>query len=153
MAGETRISIIGNLAADPELRFIQSGKAVVNFTVVSTPRTFDRQANDWKDGETLNMRCTAWGEVAENVAESLSKGDRVMVVGNLVARSYESNGEKRWVNEIQVDEVGPSLRYATAKPVRKASTRGGGGFAGGQQAPAGGSANDPWASTGEEPPF
>jgi len=156
MAGETLITVVGNLTADPELRFIQSGAAVVNFTVASTPRTFDKQSNEWKDGETLFLRCSLWREAAENVAESLTKGMRVIVQGRLVQRSFETNGEKRTVNEIQVDEVGPSLKYATAKVTRttRGSGQGGqGGFTGG--APAGGSDNDPWASPPqtEEPPF
>lgn len=160
MAGETQITIVGNLTGDPELRFIQSGAAVVNFTVASTPRTFDRQSNEWKDGETLFMRCSLWREAAENVAESLTKGMRVIVTGRLVSRSWEANGEKRTVNEIQVDEVGPSLRYATAKVTRnqRGGGSGGGGFSGGGggfSAPAGGSDNDPWATApaSDEPPF
>ncbi|MDN4473847.1 single-stranded DNA-binding protein [Demequina zhanjiangensis] len=161
MAGETQITVIGNLTGDPELRFIQSGAAVVNFTVASTPRTFDRQSNEWKDGETLFMRCSLWREAAENVAESLTKGMRVIVTGRLVSRSWEANGEKRTVNEIQVDEVGPSLRYATAKVNRNqrgGGSGGGGGFSGGgggYSAPAGGSDNDPWATApaSDEPPF
>ncbi|WNM24458.1 single-stranded DNA-binding protein [Demequina capsici] len=160
MAGETQITVIGNLTGDPELRFIQSGAAVVNFTVASTPRTFERQTNEWKDGETLFMRCSLWREAAENVAESLTKGMRVIVTGRLVSRSWEANGEKRTVNEIQVDEVGPSLRYATAKVTRtqRGGGNGGGGFSGGgggYSAPAGGSDNDPWATApaSDEPPF
>jgi single-strand DNA-binding protein len=130
MAGETVITVVGNLTADPELRFTPSGAAVASFTVASTPRTFDRQANEWKDGETLFMRCSIWREAAENVAESLTKGTRVIVQGRLVQRSFETReGEKRTVVEMQVDEVGPSMRYATAKVTR--SQRGGGGFSGG----------------------
>lgn len=158
MAGETQITVVGNLTSDPELRFIQSGAAVVNFTVASTPRTFDRQSNEWKDGETLFMRCSLWREAAENVAESLTKGMRVIVTGRLVSRPYEANGEKRTVIELQVDEVGPSLRYATAKVTR--TQRGGGsagGFGGGgfSSSPAGGSDADPWATApaSDEPPF
>ena len=156
MAGDTQITVVGNLTADPELRFIQSGAAVVNFTVASTPRTFDRQTSEWKDGETLFLRCSQWREAAENVAESLTKGMRVIVVGRLVSRSWEQDGQKRTVNEIQVDEVGPSLRRATAKVTRTTgggAGNSGGGFSGG--APAGGSDNDPWASApaGDEPPF
>ncbi len=130
MAGDTQITVVGNLTGDPELRFIQSGAAVVNFTVASTPRTFDRQSNEWKDGDTLFMRCSLWREAAENVAESLTKGMRVVVTGRLVARSWEANGEKRTVMEMQVDEVGPSLRYATAKVTRtpRSGGQGGGGF-------------------------
>ena len=159
MAGDTQITVIGNLTGDPELRFISSGAAVVNFTVASTPRTFDRQSNEWKDGETLFMRCSLWREAAENVAESLTKGMRVLVTGRLVSRSWEANGEKRTVTEMQVDEVGPSLRYATAKVNRtqRSGGNGGGGFSGGggSSAPAGGSDNDPWASApaSDEPPF
>jgi single-strand DNA-binding protein len=163
MAGDTQITVVGNLTGDPELRFIQSGAAVANFTVASTPRTFDRQSNEWKDGDTLFMRCSLWREAAENVAESLTKGMRVIVTGRLVSRSWEANGEKRTVMEMQVDEVGPSLRYATAKVTRTPRTggQGGGGFSGGGQgggsanAPAGGAANDPWASapSSDEPPF
>lgn len=130
MAGETVITIIGNLTNDPELRFTPSGAAVANFTVASTPRTFDRQSNEWKDGETLFMRCSVWRDAAENVAESLQRGTRVLVSGRLRSRSYETKeGEKRTVVEMEVDEVGPSLRYATAK-VNKTS-RGGGGGGGG----------------------
>ncbi|WP_432512792.1 single-stranded DNA-binding protein [Kineococcus sp. SYSU DK001] len=130
MAGETVITLIGNLTNDPELRFTPSGAAVANFTVASTPRTFDRQSNEWKDGETLFMRCAIWREAAENVAESLTRGTRVVVTGRLQSRTFDTKeGEKRTVIEMQVDEVGPSLRYATAK-VNKTS-RGGGGGGGG----------------------
>lgn len=159
MAGDTQITVVGNLTGDPELRFISSGAAVANFTVASTPRTFDRQSNEWKDGETLFMRCSLWREAAENVAESLTKGMRVIVTGRLVSRSWETNGEKRTVTEMQVDEVGPSMRYATAKVTRtqRSGGSGGGNFGGGggSSAPAGGSANDPWASApaSDEPPF
>jgi single-strand DNA-binding protein len=157
MAGDTTITVVGNLTADPELRFIQSGAAVVNFTVASTPRTFDRATNEWKDGETLFLRCSLWREAAENVAESLTKGMRVIVSGRLVQRSFESSGEKRTVVELQVDEVGPSLRYATAKVTRTQRAGGGGGGSGfsGASAPAGGSDSDPWASAppSDEPPF
>ncbi|MCK0114303.1 single-stranded DNA-binding protein [Ornithinimicrobium sp. F0845] len=135
MAGETPITIVGNLTADPELRFTPSGAAVANFTVASTPRQFDRQTNDWKDGETLFMRCSIWREAAENVAESLTRGTRVVVTGRLVSRSWDTpEGEKRTVMEMQADEIGPSLKYATAK-VTKAQRGGGGGggWGGGQQ--------------------
>src|SRR5690625_5560034 len=143
MAGETVITVVGNLTADPELRFTPSGAAVARSTVAATPRTFDRQANEWKDGETLFLRCSVWREAAENVAESLAKGMRVIVQGRLVQRSFETReGEKRTVVEMQVDEVGPSLRYATAQVTR---TQRGGGF-GQQQQPAGGQSNDPWAT-------
>jgi single-strand DNA-binding protein len=157
MAGDTQITVVGNLTGDPELRFISSGAAVVNFTVASTPRTFERQTNEWKDGETLFMRCSLWREAAENVAESLTKGMRVIVTGRLVSRSWEANGEKRTVTEMQVDEVGPSLRYATAKVTRtqRAGGQGGGFSGGGSSSPAGGSDSDPWASApaSDEPPF
>lgn len=137
MAGDTVITIVGNLTADPELRFTPSGAAVANFTVASTPRTFDRQSNEWKDGDTLFMRCSIWREAAENVAESLTKGTRVIVTGRLVQRSYETReGEKRTVVELQVDEVGPSLRYASAKLTR--TQRSGGGYSGGGQGGQGG---------------
>jgi single-strand DNA-binding protein len=133
MAGDTVITIIGNITGDPELRFTPSGAAVANFTVASTPRAFDRQSNEWKDGETLFMRCSVWRDAAENVAESLQRGTRVIVQGRLKSRSYETKeGEKRTVVEMEVDEVGPSLRYATAK-VNKTQRGGGGGFGGGQQ--------------------
>ncbi|WP_238340940.1 MULTISPECIES: single-stranded DNA-binding protein [Micrococcaceae] len=113
MAGETTITVIGNLTSDPELRFTPSGSAVANFTIASTPRTFDRQSNEWKDGETLFLRASVWREAAENVAESLTKGMRVIVTGRLKSRSYETKeGEKRTVIELEVDEIGPSLRYA-----------------------------------------
>lgn len=159
MAGDTVITVVGNLTGDPELRFTPSGAAVANFTVASTPRTFDRQANEWKDGDTLFMRCSIWREAAENVAESLTKGMRVIVQGRLVQRSYETReGEKRTVVELQVDEVGPSLRYASAK-VTRAQRSGGGGFGGGAPAGGGGFDNDPWATPApggaaiDEPPF
>lgn len=131
MAGETVITVVGNLTSDPELRFTPSGAAVANFTIASTPRTFDRQANEWKDGETLFLRASIWREAAENVAESLTKGTRVVAQGRLKARSYETReGEKRTSYELDVDEIGPSLRYATAK-VTKSNRSGGGGFGGG----------------------
>lgn len=130
MAGETVITVVGNLTADPELRFTPAGAAVANFTVASTPRTFDRQSNEWKDGDALFMRCNIWREAAENVAESLTRGSRVIVSGRLRQRSYETReGEKRTVVELEVDEIGPSLRYATAK-VNKANRSGGGGGGG-----------------------
>ncbi|ABS05801.1 single-stranded DNA-binding protein [Kineococcus radiotolerans] len=134
MAGETVVTLIGNLTNDPELRFTPSGAAVANFTVASTPRTFDRQSNEWKDGETLFMRCAIWREAAENVAESLTRGTRVVVTGRLQSRTFDTKeGEKRTVIEMQVDEVGPSLRYATAKvnKTSRGSGGGGGGFGGG----------------------
>ncbi|HZK05314.1 MAG TPA: single-stranded DNA-binding protein [Actinomycetaceae bacterium] len=130
MAGDTIITVVGNLTADPELRFTPSGAAVASFTVASTPRSFDRNSNEWKDGETLFLRCSVWRDAAENVAESLTKGTRVIVQGRLVQRSFETReGEKRTVFEMQVDEVGPSMRYATAKVTR--ASRGGGGYGGG----------------------
>src|SRR5688572_26893631 len=125
MAGDTIITVVGNLTADPELRFTSSGAAVASFTVASTPRTFDRQSGEWKDGEALFMRCSIWRQAAENVAESLTRGARVVVTGRLKQRSYDTReGEKRTVIELEVDEVGPSLRYATAK-VNKVSRAGG----------------------------
>jgi len=173
MAGDTVITVIGNLTGDPELRFTPAGAAVANFTVASTPRQFDRQSNEWKDGDTLFMRCSIWREAAENVAESLTKGTRVIVSGRLVQRSYETReGEKRTVVELQVDEIGPSLRYATAKVTRAQRSGGGGGFSGGGGGggysgggsgggggfSGGGAAEDSSATSGpsgasEEPPF
>ncbi|WP_043442547.1 single-stranded DNA-binding protein [Arthrobacter sp. L77] len=130
MAGETVITVIGNLTNDPELRFTPSGSAVANFTIASTPRTFDRQTNDWKDGETLFLRASVWREAAENVAETLTKGTRVVAQGRLKSRSYDTKeGEKRTVMELEVDEIGPSLRYASAKVTR--TQRSGGGNSGG----------------------
>ena len=127
MAGDTVITVIGNLTADPELRWTQSGAAVADFTVASTPRTYDRNAGEWRDGDTLFMRCSVWRETAENVAESLRKGMRVIVVGRLTQRSYETQqGERRTVVELQVDEVGPSLRRARAQVTRTAPSGGGG---------------------------
>nr|BFE99249.1 single-stranded DNA-binding protein [Streptoalloteichus tenebrarius] len=148
--------MIGNLTADPELRFTPSGAAVANFTIASTPRAFDRQSGEWRDGETLFLRCSLWQQAAENVTESLTRGTRVIAQGRLVQRSYETKeGEKRTVVELMVDEIGPSLRHATAK-VNKIA-RGGGGGGGGAHAPA----SDPWASAPaaagaglpDEPPF
>ncbi|GAB7049268.1 single-stranded DNA-binding protein [Catenuloplanes indicus] len=130
MAGETVITVVGNLTNDPELRFTASGAAVARFTVASTPRTLDRQSGEWKDGEPLFLQCSVWRQAAENVAESLTRGSRVIVQGRLRQRSYETReGEKRTVIEMEVDEVGPSLRYATAK-VQKMSRSGGGGGGG-----------------------
>ena len=134
MAGETTITVIGNLTSDPELRFTPSGSAVANFTIASTPRTFDRQSNEWKDGETLFLRASVWREAAENVAESLTKGMRVIVEGRLKSRSYETKeGEKRTVIELEVDEIGPSLRYANAKVNRTQRSGSGNGGQGGNQ--------------------
>ena len=130
MAGDTVITVVGNLTDDPELRFTANGAAVANFTVASTPRFFDKQTNDWKDGDALFLRCSIWRQAAENVAESLQRGARVVVQGRLKQRSYETReGEKRTVYELDVDEVGPSLRYATAKVTK--ATRGGGSGGGG----------------------
>ncbi|MCQ9367971.1 single-stranded DNA-binding protein [Brevibacterium sp. 91QC2O2] len=115
MAGETIITVVGNLTTDPDLRFTPNGSAVANFTVASTPRTFDRRTNEFKDGETMFLRCAAWRDLGENVASSLAKGTRVIVQGRLRARTFETKeGENRTVFELDVDEVGPSLRYATA---------------------------------------
>jgi single-strand DNA-binding protein len=134
MAGDTVITIIGNITGDPELRFTPSGAAVANFTVASTPRQFDRTSNEWKDSETLFMRCSVWRDAAENVAESLQRGTRVLVSGRLKSRSYETKeGEKRTVIELDVEEVGPSLKYATAKVNRTQRGNGGGGFNSGGQ--------------------
>ena len=174
MAGDTVITVVGNLTADPELRFTPSGAAVANFTVASTPRTFDKNSNEWKDGEALFLRCSVWRQAAENVAESLHKGSAVIVQGRLKQRSYEKEGEKRTVYELDVEEVGPSLKWATAK-VTKASRGGGGsggfgGGGGGGQSYGGSSGgnssnDDPWASSApsggaaasggwsDEPPF
>ena len=201
MAGDTIITVIGNLTADPEMRFTPSGAAVASFTVASTPRTFDRQAGQWKDGQPLFMPCQAWRQMAEHIAESLTKGTRVIVQGRLTQRTYTTrDGEQRTVVETQVDEIGPSLRYAKAQVTRQPRGGGQGGFGGGQggpqgggfggnqggqggynqggpqqggynggggfggqgqsgyNAPAGGAADDPWAtggstSFGDEPPF
>lgn len=167
MAGDTVITVIGNLTADPELRFTASGAAVANFTVASTPRTFDRTTNEWKDGEALFLRCNIWRQAAENVAESLTRGARVIVSGRLKQRSFETKeGEKRTVIELEVDEIGPSLRYATAKINRAARTDGGGGGGGGYGSGGGGGRSsapmdDPWGSAppaggggySDEPPF
>jgi single-strand DNA-binding protein len=163
VAGDTIITVIGNLTADPELRFTPSGAAVANFTVASTPRMFDRQTNEWKDGEALFLRCNIWRQAAENVAESLTRGARVVVTGRLKQRSFDTKeGEKRTVIELEVDEIGPSLRYATAK-VNRANRSGGGtsGGSGGYGSSGGGApAEDPWASApaagsgySDEPPF
>ena len=168
MAGETVITVVGNLTADPELRYTQNGLPVANFTIASTPRTFDRQANEWKDGEALFLTCNIWRQAAENVAESLQKGARVIVTGRLRQRTYETReGEKRTVFELEVDEIGPSLRYATAKVQKMQRSSGGGGYGsgGGSGSNGGGSSgfDDPWASAvpaggsggtfDEEPPF
>lgn len=174
MAGETVITVVGNLTADPELRFTPSGAAVANFTVAATPRTFDRASGEWKDGDALFMRCNVWRQAAENVAETLTRGMRVMVSGRLRQRSFETReGEKRTVVELEVDEVGPSLKYATAKVNKVNRGSGGGGFGGGNGGSGGGGgggggysggapADDPWGSAppagsgpvaDDEPPF
>jgi single-strand DNA-binding protein len=146
MAGETVITVVGNLVDDPELRFTPSGAAVANFRIASTPRTFDRQTNEWKDGEALFLSCSVWRQAAENVAESLQRGMRVVVQGRLKARTFETReGERRTVFEIDVDEVGPSLKYATAKVTK--TTRSGGGQGGGSY---GGGGDDPWAQGGSQ---
>lgn len=182
MAGETVITVVGNLTADPELRFTPSGAAVANFTVASTPRIMDKQTNEWKDGEALFLRCSIWRQAAENVAESLQKGMRVVIQGRLKQRSYDTKeGEKRTVFELDVEEIGPSLKYATAKVNRTQRGGGpggggggysggggnggggqsggyGGGSGGGQQS---GGNDDPWSSPpagggggwSDEPPF
>ncbi|MGV0904165.1 single-stranded DNA-binding protein [Mycobacterium novum] len=170
--GDTTITVVGNLTADPDLRFTPSGAAVANFTVASTPRIYDRQSGEWKDGDALFLRCNIWREAAENVAESLTRGSRVIVTGRLRQRSFETReGEKRTVYEIEVDEVGPSLRYATAKINKISRGGGGGGFGAGGGAAAGAAptaqsggapAEDPWGSApasgsfggaDDEPPF
>jgi len=177
MAGDTQITVVGNLVSDPELRYTPTGVAVANFRVASTPRTFDRQANEWKDGDSLFLTCNVWRQAAEIVAESLQRGMRVIVQGRLHQRSYETReGEKRTVYEVEVDDVGPSMRNASAKVTK--SNRSTGGFGGGGKAggkgqgggqggsagyggPSGGRADDPWASDSagfgegstDEPPF
>ena len=139
MAGETIITLVGNLTADPELRFTPSGAPVANFTVASTPRTFDRQTGEWKDGDAMFINCSVWRQAAENAAETLTKGMRVIVQSRLRSRSYETReGERRTVFEIEVDEIGPSLRYASAKVQRNAPGGGGGGYGGSQQSSGGG---------------
>jgi single-strand DNA-binding protein len=151
MAGETVITVVGNLTADPELRYTQNGLAVANFTIASTPRTFDRASNDWKDGEALFLRASVWREFAEHVAGSLTKGSRVVATGRLRQRSYETKeGEKRTSIELEVDEIGPSLRYATAQVTRASSGGAGGGggggsFGGGQRGQS--AVEEPWAAS------
>ena len=152
MAGDTTITVIGNLTDDPELRFTPSGAAVAKFRVASTPRFLDRQSGEWKDGEPLFLACNIWRDAAEHVAESLQRGTRVIVTGRLRQRSYETReGEKRTVIELEVDEIGPSLRYATAKVQKMARSGGGGGFGasgggGRSQGGGGGNFDDPWAT-------
>jgi single-strand DNA-binding protein len=152
VAGDTIITVVGNLTADPELRFTPSGAAVANFTVASTPRIFDRQSSEWKDGEALFLCCSIWREAAENVAESLTRGARVIVTGRLKQRSFETKeGEKRTVMEVEVEEIGPSLKYATAKVNKASRGGGGGGFGGG--APSGGGGSRPAAAASNEDPW
>ena len=167
MAGETQITVVGNLTADPELRFTPNGAAVANFTVASTPRTFDKQRNEWVDGEALFLRCAAWKQLGENVAESLTKGLQVIVQGRLKSRSYETKeGEKRTSMELEVDAIGPSLQFATAT-VNRVGRGGGqsrnsgqgfgqapsGGFGGGQQGFGGPSQAPAWEQDDNTPPF
>ncbi len=177
MAGEPIITIVGNLTSDPELRYVGSGIPVADFTVASTPRTMNKNTNQWEDGEAMFIRCSVWRDYAENVAETLTKGTRVVVTGKLTVRSYEHNGVQRTSMELSVDEVGPSLRYATAKVTKtrgggggqggggyggSGRGQGGGGYGGGNvsyDAPAGGSDKDPWgtapqgSSFDDNPPF
>ncbi|HKT55499.1 MAG TPA: single-stranded DNA-binding protein [Microbacterium sp.] len=163
MAGETVITVVGNLTADPELRYTQNGLPVANFTIASTPRNFDRQANEWKDGEALFLRASVWREFAEHVAGSLTKGSRVIATGRLRQRSYQDReGNNRTAIELEVDEIGPSLRYATAQVTRAASSGGqgggfgggtdrggnGGSFGGGQSRQQSGRDDEPWATPG-----
>jgi single-strand DNA-binding protein len=169
-AGDTQITIIGNLVGDPELRYTPTGQAVATFRVASTPRFMDRTTNEWKDGDSLFLSCNVWRQAAENVAESLQRGMRVIVSGRLRQRSYETKeGEKRTVYEVEVDEVGPSLRNASAKVTKSSRSGGGGGFGGGQSGSGGQGgygggggrpADDPWAADAsggsnfsDEPPF
>ena len=162
MAGEPIITVVGNLTGDPELRYVSSGTPVASFTVASTPRTLNRQTQQWEDGEAMFIRCSVWREYGENVAESLAKGMRVLVTGRLTVRSYEYNGQQRTSLEMQVDEIGPSLRYARAQVTKVTgggsgggnfgggnSYQGGGGYGSGRasyDAPQGGSEYDPWSS-------
>lgn len=163
-AGDTVITLVGNLVDDPELRFTPSGAAVAKFRIASTPRFLDKATNEWKDGESLFLTCNVWRQAAENVAESLQRGMRVIVAGRLKQRSFETKeGEKRTVYEVEVDEVGPSLRSATAKVAKTQRGGGGGGFGGGENDPwasatpasAGGSGGGGWNTPGasDEPPF
>jgi single-strand DNA-binding protein len=167
VAGETVITVVGNLTSDPELRYTQNGLAVANFTIASTPRSFDRASNEWKDGEALFLRASVWREFAEHVAASLTKGSRVMAQGRLKQRSYETKeGEKRTSMELEIDEIGPSLRYATAQVTRASSSRDGGAagsFGGGNRGGApvgagngnaggqGGQAEEPWGQPAAAP--
>jgi single-strand DNA-binding protein len=156
-AGDISVTVVGNLTNEPELRFTPSGAAVASFTIASSSRVLDKTTNEWKDGDTVFMRCSVWRQYAENVAESLQKGMRVIATGRLKQRSYETReGEKRTVVEMEVDDVGPALRYATAK-VNKVQ-RSGGGFGGEGSGGSSGPADDPWAASpaggpSDEPPF
>jgi single-strand DNA-binding protein len=148
MAGETIITVVGNLTSDPELRYTQNGLAVANFTIASTPRSFDRAANEWKDGEALFLRASVWRDFAEHVAGSLTKGSRVIATGRLKQRSYETKeGERRTSIELEIDEIGPSLRYATAQ-VTRAQSSGGAGAAGGGNFPR--AVEEPWSGGGAQ---
>lgn len=154
MTTTNEFTIVGNLTADPELRFTAQGAAVASFTIASTPRVFDKASSEWRDGDTLFMNCSVWRECAEQVAESLTRGTRVIATGRLKQRSFDTKaGEKRTVVELEVDEVGPSLKYATAKVTR--TTGGGGGRAAGRpaQAATASSEPDPWGAADEQPPF
>ena len=158
MAGDTVITVIGNLTSDPELRFTPSGAAVADFTIASTPRTLDRQTQEWKDGDALFLRCSVWRQAAENVAESLTRGSRVMAQGRLKQRSFETKeGEQRTVIELEVDEIGPSLRYATTTISKAARSGGGTGADDGGAGTGRNGSPDPWAAPvggpSEEPPF
>ncbi len=147
MAGETVITVVGNLTADPELRYTQNGLAVANFTIASTPRTYDRQSNEWKDGEALFLRASVWRDFAEHVASSLTKGMRVVAQGRLKQRSYETKeGEKRTTIELEIDEIGPSLRYATAQVTRSSGGGGGAGQMGGGNRGAAAMTDEPWGA-------
>lgn len=160
MANDTVITVVGNLTADPELRYTQNGVAVANFTIASTPRTFDRASNEWKDGEALFLRASVWREFAEHVASSLTKGSRVVATGRLRQRSYETKeGEKRTSIELEIDEIGPSLRYATAAVTRAPGGASGGSASNDWSAPAGGNdwgnapqVESPWGGASTEPP-
>ncbi len=162
MAGETVITIIGNLTADPEIRTLSNGSEVVNFTIASTPRTFNRQSNQWEDGQALFLRCSAWRDLATHCAQSLAKGMRVIAQGRLQQRSYQAqDGSNRTVVELQVDEIGPSLRYATAQvqKMQSGGYQGGNGNGGGYQQPqqaqqqSQAPADDPWGAPAGEPDF
>ena len=152
MAGETVITIVGNLTADPELRTIGSGATVASFTIASTPRTWNRQTNQFEDGQALFMRCSAWRDLADHCAQSLKKGMRVIATGRLQQRSYQAqDGSQRTVVEMQLDEIGPSLRYATAKVTRTSSGSGGGNWQGGNSGGGNSGGGDNWSSGGSQP--